>query len=109
GQAAREHGASLIVFKEFPAVYRKAMSVLANNGYARVPSLPSTRLCIDFNSFEQYMAKVLSKAARKDLRRKFKRAQDAEPIAMQVVHDVGPYLDEVYPLYLQVFERSSLQ
>ncbi|MDB5330295.1 MAG: hypothetical protein JWP03_1446, partial [Phycisphaerales bacterium] len=45
----------------------------------------------------------------KDLRRKFRDAAEAAPIELQVVEDVTPYVDEVYPLYLNVFNRSPLQ
>ena len=53
------------------------------------------------------MAQALSKATRKDLRRKFKDTENVG-ITMEVVHDLTPFVDELYPLYLQVFERSDL-
>jgi hypothetical protein len=99
----------MVVLKEFPAVYRQPLSCFSNNGYTRIPSLPMTRLNIAYGSFDEYMSKALSKATRKDLRRKFRDAAEAEPIELQVVSDVTPYVDEVYPLYLNVYQRSSLQ
>src|SRR5258708_15383982 len=74
-----------------------------------MPSLPVTRLNIDYGSFDEYMSKGLSKATRKDLRRKFRDAAEADPIDLQVVSDVPPFVDEVYPLYLNVYNRSRLQ
>jgi predicted N-acyltransferase len=107
---ARRARVSLVVFKEFMHDYRGPMDRLRLNGYTRVPSLPATRLSIDYADFDDYLAKALSKSARRDLRRKFKKADEAaEPITMEVVTDLTPYLDEAYPLYLQVFERSSLR
>jgi predicted N-acyltransferase len=106
---AKRARVSLVVFKEFMHNYRGAMTELRRNGYTRVPSLPSTRLSIDYANFEQFLNKGLSKSARRDLRRKFKSAESFAPIEMQAVTDVTPYLDEVYPLYLQVFNRSTLQ
>src|SRR5207247_11255129 len=41
-------GAHLIVLKEFPARYRSALDCLINHGFTRIPSLPMTRLCIDY-------------------------------------------------------------
>ena len=55
------------------------------------------------------MSTALSKATRKDLRRKFRDAEASDPIELQVVTDVTPYVDEVYPLYLNVYGRSPLQ
>jgi predicted N-acyltransferase len=51
----------------------------------------------------------LSKATRKDLRRKFRTAGKAEPLALEVRTDVTAIVDEIYPLYLQVHERSALK
>src|SRR5258706_4428101 len=106
---ARQAKASLIVMKEFPAAYRAAMACMSSNGYARVPSFPMTRLRIDFPDFETYLNKTLSKNARKSVRRNLREAQTAGPIELQVVNDVTPFIDEVYPLYLQVFERATLR
>jgi hypothetical protein len=107
---AKRVRARMVVLKEFPSAYRKPLTYFSSNGYTRVPSLPMTRLHIGYASFDDYMSKALSKATRKDLRRKFKDAeQSPEPITMQVVAgDVTPLVDELYPLYLNVYERSSL-
>jgi Acetyltransferase (GNAT) domain len=99
--------ARLIVFKEFPAKYRGALAGLIAAGYARVPSYPMTRLDIDYPCFEDYMAQALSRKTRQDLRVKFRAAAAAAPIALTVVRDIAPFIDDVYPLYLQVFERSK--
>jgi len=49
---ARSLGARLIVFKEFPARYRPALECLIGQEFTRIPSLPMTRLCIDYASFD---------------------------------------------------------
>ena len=103
---ARQIRARMIVLKEFPAAYRQALSSFAGNGYTRVPSLPSTRLHLPFRRFDEFLA-TLSKATRKDLRRKFRDTENSG-ITLQVVHDVTPCIHELYPLYLQVYERSNL-
>ncbi len=105
---AKRVKARMVVLKEFPFTYRKPLECFSSNGYTRVPSLPMTRLNIAYESFEDYLAKALSKATRKDLRRKFRDTDEAEPISLEVVQDVSPYIDEIYPLYLNVYERSSL-
>jgi hypothetical protein len=100
--------APLIVLKEFPAKYRDALQCFLQCGFARVPSLPMTKLSINYASFAEYMNKALNSATRTKLRRKFRAAAQASPIAMTVVKDITPAVDEIYPLYLQVYERSKL-
>jgi hypothetical protein len=106
---AKKSKASLIVLKEFPAIYREPLSVLCCNGYTRVPSLPYVRLDLDFESFEEYMKKSLSRSRRKNFRRKFKKLESSPPVKMQVTNDLTDYVDEVYGLYLQVYERATMK
>jgi hypothetical protein len=99
--------AKLIVLKEFPSRYRSALSKL--RGYTRVPSMPMTRLDIRYDNFDDYIARKLSKPTRKNLRRKLRTADASQPpIELQVVEDATPYVDEIYPLYLAVYDRSKL-
>jgi predicted N-acyltransferase len=105
---ARTHKASLIVFKDFPTEYREPLRLLMDDCYTRIPSMPMTHLALRYRTFEDYFA-TLSKATRKDLRRKFRAAEKAAPIELDVVTDVSRWVDELYPLYLQVQERSSLK
>ena len=111
--AAVEHArvlkASIIVLKEFPARYRAALECFNAHAYTRIPSMPMTRLRIDYASFEDYLSRALSRAARKDVRRKLKATAQAPAIELEIVTDISPVIDEVYPLYLAVYERSSLQ
>lgn len=106
-EQARLHKAGLIVLKEFPAKYRPALESLPRHGFTRLPSLPMTSLNIAYSSFNEYMTKVLSRATRKNLRRKFKASERAASIELNIVSDISPFVDEIYPLYLQVYRRSS--
>jgi hypothetical protein len=105
---ARRLGARLILLKEFPVKYRGTLSIFLQHGFARVPSLPMTRLNIDYPNFEEYMKHALNSATRTKLRRKFRVTEQAAPIEMSVFRDVSPIIDDVYPLYLQVYNRSKL-
>ena len=105
---AKRSRASMVVLKEFPSTYRATLRPFSSNGYTRVPSLPSVKIHLPFKDFDDYMAKSLSKATRKDLRRKF-RDTDGLGITMEVLTDLTPFVDELYPLYLQVYERSDLR
>jgi predicted N-acyltransferase len=104
----RQSGASLVVFKDFPASYRKVLWKFPANDYTRVPSMPMTELSLDYSDFDEYVT-TLGASTRKDLRRKFRRIAAADPISVEVVTDLTPYVDKVYPLYLQVHERSALK
>lgn len=105
---ARTLGARLIVLKEFPAKYRASLDCFREHGFARIPSMPMTRLNIDYASFEEYMMRALNSATRTKLRRKFRAAARAPSIEMGVVSDITPFIDEAYPLYLNVYHRSKL-
>ncbi len=105
---ARQNKASLVVFKDFLASYRDALSILTKYGYARVPSMPMTRLALSFQSVDEYL-ETLGYVSRKSLRRKFRKTERAANIDMEVVGDVAPIIDQIYPLYLQVHERSPMK
>jgi predicted N-acyltransferase len=105
---ARAAKASLIVLKDFSARYREALSVFSSNGFVRVPSMPMTRLPLNFADFDEYLGH-LSYGTRKSLRRKFRKTEREANIQLEVVNDITPLLDEVYPLYLAVHERSPMK
>jgi len=105
---ARRGKASLIVFKDFPATYRRTLRHFPAHGYTRVPSMPMTELELRYTDFEQYLS-TLGRSTRKDLRRKFRRTAEAPPINVEVLTDITPMVEELYPLYLQVHQRSALK
>ena len=104
---ARELAAPLIVLKEFPVSYRGILSCFERRGFTRIPSMPLTQLSIAYSSFDEYMLLALNSATRSKLRKKFKATEDV-PIEMYVSTDVTQIIDEVFPLYLNVYERSKL-
>lgn len=108
-ESARNLGASLIVLKEFPAKYRESLAPMRRAGFMRIPSFPSAGLDIDYPSFDAYMARALSASTRRKLRLKFRKAQAAAPIELTVTSDITPVVDEIYPLYLNVFERAKFR
>src|SRR2546428_13197313 len=81
---ARENRASLVVFKDFPAGYRSTLAILSAHGYARVPSMPMTRLKLSFQNFDEYLH-TLSYVSRKSLRRKIRKTERAPKIDMEAV------------------------
>ncbi len=105
---ARNLRASLIVLKEFPARYRSSLSEFLLHGFTRLPSLPMTRVNIDYLSFDDYMMRALNSATRTKLRRKFRATEKTPKIEMSVIRDVTPIIGEIYPLYVGVYNRSKL-
>ena len=78
------------------------LQCLVHHGFARVPSMPNTRLNIDYANFDDYMNKALGQEMRRNLRRKFRAAEKASVIEMTVVDDVAPIVKDIYPLYLKL-------
>src|ERR1700730_18604382 len=67
---ARSLNAQLIVLKEFPSRYRKALHCFVQCGFARAPSMPMTVLDIGYDSFDAYMKTALKSSSRRILRKK---------------------------------------
>jgi uncharacterized protein len=62
------------------------------------------RMPIDFSSLEEFLAR-LSRAARKDLRRKMRVAPEVRVIRSR---NISPFLDRIYHLYRATVERSPM-
>jgi predicted N-acyltransferase len=105
---ARQNKAALVVLKDFSSNYRPMLNHFSSNGYVRLPSMPMTRLSLRHQSFDDYLA-TLGYMTRKGLRRKFRKTERAAKIEMEVTNDVTSCIDEIYPLYLQVHERSPMK
>jgi hypothetical protein len=99
---------SIVMLKDFPSEYRPLFAEFTRNGFCRMPGMPGAQLKLDFASFDEYLRTKLSKVFRKNLRRKFKLLGHHPPITMEVVPDITPYIDEILPLYLQVYQRAKL-
>lgn len=108
-QSARSIRARMIVLKEFPAVYRKPLNCFVEKGFTRIPSMPMTKLETGgFPDFDAYALGKLSGQTRRQLRKNFKATEGVD-IQMAVTEDARSCVGEIYPLYLQVFERSKLR
>lgn len=103
---ARALGAQMIVLKEFPHSDRRDLACFERDGFGRAPSMPMTTLDIGYDSFDDYMQKALTANTRRDLRRKF-RATENFRLEMTVTDNASSFIDELYPLYLQIYERSN--
>ena len=107
---ARELDCVMVVLKEFPAHYRTALSCLGAARFTRIPSMPLTKLALPYKNFDDYVRSKLSATTRATLRRKLRVCARAQPpVTLEVMHDARGIIDEIHPLYLNVFARSPLQ
>jgi len=72
--------------------------------FNRVQCQSCARLPINFNSLEEFLAR-LSRAARKDLRRKMRVSHEVRVIRSR---NISPFLDRIYNLYLETVARGPL-
>jgi hypothetical protein len=86
---------------------REFRPAFERRGFTRIPSMPLPRLNIPYSSFDEYMQLALNSATRSTLRKKFRATEDV-PIELQVSIDVTQIIDEIFPMYLNVYERSKL-
>jgi predicted N-acyltransferase len=70
--------------------------------------MPMTRVELAFADFDDYLGK-LGYISRKSLRRKLRKTERAAKIDIEVVNDAAAVIDEIFPLYLQVHERSPMK
>ncbi len=100
---------ALLTIKDFPANERREMEPLVDAGFTRLDGFPPLKMELTFDSFEQYMEERLSKITRKGLRRKLRAAANARPpITLEVRNNCRTVIDEIYPLYLAVAQRSEV-
>jgi hypothetical protein len=72
--------------------------------FNRVQGQSCAQLPINFSSLEEFLAR-LSRATRKDLRRKMRASREVRVIRSR---NISPFLDRIYKLYLETVARGSL-
>jgi hypothetical protein len=106
---ARQARIGLVLLKDFPAKYRTLLQIFTRQHYWRISGLPGVKLELDFSSFEEFTAKKLSKAYRKNLRRKFRVLDSLPKIQFEVHHGcTAEQVNEIFPLYWEVYQRAKL-
>jgi hypothetical protein len=109
-RVGKQVGAALVVMKEFSSHHRGVLErPMREAGFARVASMPGATKPLDFADFDEFMQKSLSRSRRADLCRKFRRAERAGGLELEVVTDISPWIEQAYPLYLAVYERAKLR
>jgi uncharacterized protein len=101
-QLAAELKSDIVAFYNFTQFDRIPREIISQ--FHRVKCQSCARMPIDFKSLEEFLAR-LSRAARKDLRRKMRVAPEVRIIRSR---DISSFLDKIYNLYLKTVERSPL-
>lgn len=103
---AKLQGLSLIIFKDFPASDTPSLDLLCGLGFFKADSFPSAIINLPYKTFDEYLAD-LSSGARKDLRRKLKKARAGGALATQVVESIDEIIDEIYRLYMNTYNVGA--
>lgn len=101
---ALSHGGRLLGIKDIPERQKILWDVAAPD-YSAVPGMATAHLDIDFDSIDEYLAR-LSYQSRKDMRRKLKNAGN---IRIEERTNIDDVLPEVFKLYRDTKERSEFQ
>ena len=101
---AAQLGVDILAFANFNTESGSLIPVNKLSDFARIKSVPSAQLPINFHSVEDYLDS-LSKNMRKDLRRKWRKASAVKIIRAR---DISPWLDLIYQFYLEHMERCDL-
>ena len=104
---AQSQKASLIAFKDFPRASQSCLAPIASFAFHEVQAYPAAELTIHFKSFDEYFSS-LSRATRKDLKRKFAKVADVA-ITMETRNALGDELDAAYALYTNTLGKSDVQ
>jgi hypothetical protein len=103
---ARTQGIGLHAVKDVPEADAALWSAcMQTRGYTRMSGLPTGELALGMDSFEAYLA-TLSKATRKDMRRKLK---DAMTVRTELHHHLGNLTPLLMEHYAETKTRSELQ
>ncbi len=105
---ARQAGAPMIVWKDFPDTMSAALDPLcASRGLFKLVSYPGTRLPLPAGGFEAYL-QALTASHRHNLRKKLRRSKELGELQATILQHPGPaLLEEIFPLFLQTYEKGK--
>lgn len=107
-RVAKKHKAQLGMLKDihcaFPAEER---ALMREAGFVEGFSLPTIGINTDYESFEQYLKKGLSKNGRNLARKRFQKAEGK--LTFSVYEDFEHLIPRVFPLYRAVFLKAKYQ
>ncbi len=102
----KRQGLSLLLFKDFSEQDAPVLDLLGEQGFFKTDSFPSAIIDLPYTTFDEYLAS-LSSGARKDLRRKLKKARDSGGLTTKVVERVDDCIDAIYSLYMNTYTAGE--
>jgi CelD/BcsL family acetyltransferase involved in cellulose biosynthesis len=105
---ARQAGASMIVWKDFPDTVSAVLeSLCTSRRLFKLVSYPGTRLPLPGDGFDAYLQSLTS-SHRHNLRKKLRRSKEVGDLQVTVLQHPDPsLLDEIFPLYLQSYLKGK--
>ncbi len=105
---ARELGATMRIWKDFPDAQRSELDAMAHQrGLFRVPSFPGTQVDLPAGGREDYLMS-LKPSRRQQLRRKLRRGEAAARLRCELVAQPDPpLLAQLFGLFWQTYEHAT--
>ena len=105
---ARQAGAPMIVWKDFPDTLSAALDPLcASRGLFKLASYPGTRLSVPTGGFDAYL-QALTSSHRHNLRKKLRRSKELGALQATLLQHPSPaLLEEIFPLFLQTYAKGK--
>jgi len=105
---ARQVGASMIVWKDFPDTASAALESLGTSqGLSKLVSYPGTRLPLPGGGFDAYL-QTLTSSHRHNLRKKLRRSKKLGDLQVTVLQRPDPsLLDEIFALFEQTYQKGK--
>ena len=104
----REKVLACMLFKDFPGSAARLLAPLARRGFLKGASFPNVVLPLPYRAMPEYLAS-LSRNARKDVRRKMKKALAGGSLEVRTVDNVADLIDPVYELYLNTYNAGTVR
>lgn len=105
---AKENKINMVLFKDIKCENLDKKLIFNNCGYTRFYSMPGTQLSIPFSSFDEYL-KTLKIGFRNTIESKINRSKNFLHLTVEIVSDFSPYINDIYKLYLNTYNKSEVK
>jgi len=107
---ARQVGASMIVWKDFPDTASAALdSLCTHRGLSKLVSYPGTRLPLPEGGFDAYL-QTLTSSHRHNLRKKLRRSKELGDLQLTVLQRPDPsLLNEIFAIFWQTYQKGKMK
>ncbi|MGC9260310.1 MAG: GNAT family N-acetyltransferase [Phycisphaerae bacterium] len=109
-QRGKASGASLLVWKDFPAAYWPTLNTLIpNRKYFKIPSFPGTTVPLPPGGYDAYL-KQLDSENRYKLRKKLRKSHAMGELIVSCVQQPDPQTQaEIFTLFMNTYHRGKVK